>query len=188
MLRTYWAESEGAGVEAMVDDPYPQPNDDDEEGGSPRPVEDAADVDEPESESSNRVPMMDMYADKVGDDAMDDESKEEGGDEPAKVEETSEFGRKQEPGNETTEPPKVDVHDVGTSKGERGQAKEEGTPVPETSTVLTTPPARDHGSKSSPGSMPPPPVPQKVPKSEVSAEKHTEVKQRIEKLKCLANR
>ena len=189
MLRTYWADSEGAGVEAMVDDPYSQDPEAEEGDPGDRPLEAASEVEEPESESSTRVPPIDMYADRVGDDVIDDqESKEEEGDEPAKVEETSEVQRKDEAGNETTEPRKVDAQNVGTTKVEQGQAKEEDTPAPEPSTVLTTPPTKDHGSKSSPVSMPPPPVPKKVSKGEVSAEKIAEVKERIDKLKCLASR
>eukprot|EP00435_Cladocopium_sp_Y103_P060574 s934_g22.t1 len=181
VLRTYWAESEGAGVEAIVE-PDPYPHDEPEEGEATLVVEEG---EEPESESSTRVPQIDMYADRVGDDVMDGSDEEKGDEpaEPAKVEEPGEVQRKEEPGDETTEPLKVDVHTDGTTKVEQVQAKEKNTPTPEPSTVLTTPPARDDGNKSSPVSMPPPPVPKKIPKGEASAEKITEVKERIEKLK-----
>ena len=184
MLRTYWAESEGAGVEAMVDDPYSQADEPDEEGDpGDNPAGAASRDEEPESESSTRVPPIDMYADRVGDDVIDDqEGNEEGGDEPAKVEETSEVQRKKEAGHETSEPLKVDEHNVRATKVDKG----EDTPAPEPSTVLTTPPSKVHGSKPSPVSMPPPPVPQKKAlKGELSADK---VKERIQQLKCLAYR
>ena len=174
MLRTYWAESEGAGVEAMVDDPYSQADEPDEEGDpGDNPAGAASRDEEPESESSTRVPPIDMYADRVGDDVIDDqEGNEEGGDEPAKVEETSEVQRKKEAGHETSEPLKVDEHNVRATKVDKGED--------------TTPPSKVHGSKPSPVSMPPPPVPQKKAlKGELSADK---VKERIQQLKCLAYR